>query len=70
MGRYRKSGAGILLTVVFSVTVAYGQDKVTPVSVLPSSPEVKKLDFCAECHKTLSGKSGIVVSMWSRSIHA
>lgn len=70
MGRYRKSGAGILLTVVFSVTVAYGQDKGTPVSVLPSSPEVKKLDFCAECHKTLSGKSGIVVSMWSRSIHA
>ncbi|HQP49103.1 MAG TPA: hypothetical protein PKX12_10265 [Spirochaetota bacterium] len=70
MGRYRMLPAGMILTIVLSVTGVYGQDKMTSGGVLPPSPEVKNTDFCAECHKTQRGKTGIVVSIWSGSIHA
>lgn len=38
--------------------------------VLPAAMKAQKSDYCAECHRTLSGAMGIAVPDWKKSSHA
>lgn len=38
--------------------------------VLPPAMKAQKADYCAECHRTLSGGMGLAVAEWKKSVHA